>query len=261
MADSISDAVEAKPVSVSAAGARSRKWSVYWGWNRARYSASDIHFSGVDHDFTLSGVNAHDSPTPVSLDSIFHTYLNPGRLSIPQTNLRLAYQYDDDSAFALNLDHMKYVMTAYQVAPISGTIQGVAKSGNQTLSPDFLQYEHTDGLNVISAEYEKQMPLKVFGPQWPTRLFGLVGLGVVMPKSNVTLAVLNQPRNDEFHFAGVSAHVGAGIETDLFDRFFVRTAVKVGRVDLPDVWTSARGDKASQAFNYSEWLLAAGVRF
>ena len=82
-----------------------------------------------------------------------------------------------------------------------------------------------------------------------------------MPKSNVTLGFANQPRNDQFHIAGYSAHVGLGIEADLSSRFFVRTAGKFGYVNLPDVWTSARHDKASQKFNYSELILAAGVRF
>lgn len=239
----------------------SHRWSVSWGWNRSVYTASDIHFHGVDHDFTLSDVQAHDSQTLLTLNSVFHTFLNPGRITIPQTNLRLAYQLDAHTAIALNLDHMKYVVTEGQSVPIAGSIAGTDRTGAQTLSADFLKYEHTDGLNVLSLEGEQQWPIELFGAGWPTRAFGLAGAGVVVPKSNVTLGFAGQPRNDQFHVAGYSLHVGAGIETDLSERFFVRNTVKVGHVDLPDVWTSARHDKASQRFRYAEWLLAVGMRF
>ncbi len=34
------------------------KFFVYWGWNWASYSNSDIRFKGADYDFTLSNVRA-----------------------------------------------------------------------------------------------------------------------------------------------------------------------------------------------------------
>ena len=33
-------------------------WSFEWGWNNESYSKSDIHFKGIDHQFTLFGVRA-----------------------------------------------------------------------------------------------------------------------------------------------------------------------------------------------------------
>ena len=36
-------------------------WSIEWGWNNESYGKSDIHFKGVDHDFTLYGVRAADT--------------------------------------------------------------------------------------------------------------------------------------------------------------------------------------------------------
>ena len=124
------------------------RWSFSWGWNRETYSTSDIHFWGKDHDFTLYDVHAHDKQSPTKF--VFRTYLNPGKITIPQTNARLAYQWDEDEALALNLDHMKYVMTTNQTVPISGQIYGVPQSGTQVLSPDFMSYEHTDGPNVLT---------------------------------------------------------------------------------------------------------------
>ena len=235
------------------------RFSVSWGWNRSAYSNTDIHFSGQDHNFTLKNVQASDKPSPFNFD----TYLNPGNMTLPQTNARVAYQYDDDTAFALNLDHMKYVVRDNQSVPISGQIQGTNRSGTINLNPDtFGHYEHTDGLNIITLEYEKQKQVDWFGAGMPSRLFGLVGAGVVYPKSNVTLAITGRPRNDQFHVAGYSLGVGTGLEVDVYSRFFVRTTAKVGYVNLPDVRTSALPtDKASQSFYFAELILALGVRF
>ena len=238
-----------------------KKWTVYWGWNRAAYSNGDIHFTGKDHDFTLRSVYATDMPTPANWDGITRFYLNPGAITIPQTNLRVGYQWDASTAIALNLDHMKYVMKQNQTVAIDGQINGVAQSGGKMLTSDFLTFEHTDGLNVLSIEIEKQRALDLFGPSMRSKGFVLAGVGVVIPKSNVSMAMVGRARNDEFHFAGYSAGVGAGLEVDVWKDVFFRTAYKVGIVNMPDVLTSSEGDKASHRFNYNEVLVAVGMRF
>ena len=253
-------AVESKIHSAAARdAANAKKWSVYWGWNRSNYSNSDIHFWGDGHDFTIKNAQASDMQTDIS--HLFNIYLNPSEITIPQTNLRVAYQYDADTAIALNLDHMKYVMTIGQVAEVVGTANGAVLSGTREINDNFVAFEHTDGLNVISLEIEKQRPIDLFGPAFPARVFALAGIGIVIPKSNVTMTVIGQTRNDEFHVAGYSAGLGAGLEVDFYKDFFFRTAYKFGYVNLPDVLTSARGDKASHHFTYNEILIAAGMRF
>ncbi len=238
-----------------------KKWSVYWGWNRSTYSNSDIHFWGADHDFTLKNVAATDIHMDLGVQSFVDTYLNPANITIPQTNFRIAYQYDADTAIALNLDHMKYVMSADQVVHMQGYSPGQTWNGDKKLTTDFLNFEHTDGLNIISIELEKQRPVQWFGPGVKSRVFALAGVGVALPKSNVTLNFLGRVRNDEFHFAGYSAGVGAGLEVDFCKDFFVRSAYKAGLVNLPDVLTSSKGDKAAHRFSYEELLVVFGARF
>jgi hypothetical protein len=246
---------------ISNTTSNAKKWSLYWGWNRSIYSKSDIHFSGVDHDFTLKNVEAVDRQNDVSLDSIFNVFLNPANISIPETNARLAYQLDGNTAVALNLDHMKYVVVQDQSVPISGQINGVTQSGNQVIAADWMTYEHTDGLNVVSLEYEKQQPVDWLGDANNARVFGLVGIGVLIPKTNARMGMVGQERNDEFHLAGYSVGVGAGFEADFWKNYFFRCAYKLGYINMPDVQTSARGDKASQSFYYNELLMALGIRF
>ncbi|MCF8168537.1 MAG: hypothetical protein K9K38_10505 [Rhodoferax sp.] len=238
-----------------------KKWSVYWGWNRSTYSDTDLHFWGRDHDFSLRSVAARDMQSEAGWNGIAQHFLNPGSITIPQTNLRVAYQWNVDTAVALNLDHMKYVMDQNQMVPISGQIGGVQQSGQKLLTENFLTFEHTDGLNVLTLELEKQRAVDWFGSQRHGKLFGLVGVGVVLPKSNVTMGMVGRSRNDEFHFAGYSAGFGAGLELDVWKDVFFRTAYKLGYVNLHDVLTSSEGDKASHNFSYKELLIAVGLRF
>jgi opacity protein-like surface antigen len=238
-----------------------KRWSIYWGWNRSNYSKSDIHFKGTDHDFTLKNVEATDLQTDVTTKDIFTYYLNPAGMTIPQTNLRLAYQWDADTAIALNLDHMKYVVVQDQSVDINGQIRGVNQAGDQVIADNWLNYEHTDGLNIVSLEYEKQRQVGWFGSGHRSKVFANVGLGIVIPKTNATMHMIGQSRNDEFHAAGYSASVGFGLEVDVYKDVFFRTAYKYGYVNLPDVLTSARGDKASQHFTFNELIIAVGMRF
>lgn len=90
------------------------KMFVFWGWNRASYSNSDIHFKGANYDFILSDVKAKDRITPFS----FYDYLNPTRITIPQTNFRIGYFFHDNYSVSIGVEHMKYVMTPYQLSLI-----------------------------------------------------------------------------------------------------------------------------------------------
>lgn len=239
------------------------KWSLEWGWNNESYAKSDIHFKGIDHQFTLFGVRGTDTQKTLTPQTLFNTYLNPGRITIPQTNARIAYQFTSDAALALNLDHMKYVVADGQTVSASGQYlqKNYLVSGQQYLSPAFMHYEHTDGLNVISIEYEKKYPITAMPANLKARFFTLVGAGIVIPKSNITMTMVGQVRNDKFHLAGTNLDLAGGLEVDFSKDYFVRTTYKVGRVNLSDVITSARQDKASQKINYQEASLTLGLRF
>ena len=253
---------DASPSPLQAAASASRKWSVYWGWNRSTYSNSDIHFWGADHDFTLSSVKANDMQADVTTENIFGTFLSPANMTLPQTNLRVAYQVSPDTAWAINLDHMKYVVTPDQTVAFSGRINNDPQAGaTRTLSTNYLNFEHTDGLNVVTVEYEKQYPVTQWKAPFASRWVALVGAGIVYPKTNVTLNMVGRSRNDQFHLAGYSAGGGVGWEADFLDSWFFRSMFKMGYVTLPDVLTSSQGDKASHNFTYNEFLLAFGKRF
>jgi hypothetical protein len=66
------------------------KFFFYWGGNRGYYSTSDIRFTGADYDFTLNNATAHDRPKGYHID-----YINPSKITIPQTNFRMGYFFND----------------------------------------------------------------------------------------------------------------------------------------------------------------------
>ncbi len=91
------------------------KFYFYWGGNRDYFTKSDIRFQGDNYDFTLYDVEAQDKPKGWHID-----YINPARMTIPQTNLRVGYFLTDNYNISLGVDHMKYVMNQDQAVRYSG---------------------------------------------------------------------------------------------------------------------------------------------
>ncbi len=137
---------------------RKNSFFVTWGYNRSHYNDTDIRFKGDDFDFKLEGVSAHDDPSPFEGD----IYLNPLKFTIPQFDFRAGFFIGENTSISLGWDHMKYVVTRYQSARITGTISstfsedeaGTYNDQRFDLRPSFLQLEHTDGLNFVRAGVE-----------------------------------------------------------------------------------------------------------
>lgn len=241
------------------------QWYGYWGWNRAQYSDSDIHFTGDDHDFTLHNTSAKDRQNEVTTSSIFDRYLSPMNLTIPQYNYRAGYFIADNWAISLGFDHMKYVVESDQVVAMTGTIStpGFEKTDpsreNKLLDGSFMNFEHTDGLNMISVETEYFHSLWSHGKDFDLAVFAGAGFGAMVPKTNVKM--LNYKRNDEFHLAGYATSIKTGFEFTFFHNWFFRGLVKFGYTNLGDVLTTSKGDKAAQSFYFEEYIGAIGYRF
>jgi hypothetical protein len=253
-----------------------RKGSYYaaWGYNRSTYANSDIHFVGNGYDFTLAKVVATDAPTP--FDG-FTTYLNPNLFSVPQFNLHAGYFIKDNLSISVGWDHMKYVMVSDQASHISGTIGAQVSNPAYTINPgyvgnynntpftinskDFLRFEHTDGFNYASIELEYYTPLWEPGVgklelEWVNG----VGLGAVVPRSDVRLFTLG--RNNYWNLAGAGASVKSGLRLNLTKLLFFETTVKGGYTTLWDIRTTGQtGDSANQRIWFGEIYGALGFSF
>lgn len=234
---------------------------VFWGWNRAAFSKSDIRFKGDGYDFTLNNVVAHDRPSEVSWD-----YVNPGEISKPQFNFRLGYFIKDNLAIVVGTDHMKYVMDQEQTVDFSGKISdpkyaAMVQNGQINLADsEFLTFEHTDGLNYVNAGLEKYKNLlnkKNFDILWS---YG-AGIGVLFPKSNVKL--FDNERSDRFHVAGFGLDARTNINFIFWDRIMARVEGKFGYINMPDIKTTLNNkpDKASQDFVFYQVNFGVGYMF
>lgn len=247
------------------------KFFIYWGGNRESFSKSDIHFKGDDYDFTLYDVQASDKPKGWSID-----YVNPARMTIPQTNLRIGYFINDHYNIAIGVDHMKYVMNQNQIATIGGVVgssypdhAGVyLPSGNNTIDltdGTFLKFEHTDGLNYVHTEFSRVDDIsKYFGirntDKFQINITEGVGGGVLYPKTNATL--LGKDRHDDFHISGYGVSAKVGLNFTFFKYFFLQTEIKGGYIDMNDIrTTSSSSDKASQHFTFFQRIIAFGGIF
>mgnify|MGYP001289352353 CR=1 FL=1 len=250
----------------------------YWGGNRAKYSKSDIHFKGKNYEFTLQDVTSRDKPKGWHID-----YINPARMTNPQTNFRLGYYIHDNYRVSLGVDHMKYVVVRPQNVNISGYINfnGV-EDGDATYNgtynndiinladtvgpdghPDFFQFEHTDGLNYINTEISRVDDMGEYLKLNPSKLqlntLAGIGFGGLYPKTNAT--VIGKKRNDEFHWAGygVSAKVGLGLV--FFNNIQIQTELKGGYINMPWIKTTSDGDSAKQNFWFLQHNITIGYVF
>jgi len=244
---------------------------VSWGGNRESFSRSDIHFQGDNYNFTIEDVSAHDKPKGWHVD-----YINPARMTIPQTNFKVGYFISDNYAISIGVDHMKYVMDNNRSRKINGTINlpitelgaqfnGTYNGSGYLVSEDFLLFEHTDGLNYVNAEFSRHDDLSSLLGITNTDKFQInisegIGLGLLYPKTNTTL--LNKDRYDQFHVSGFGASVRVGLNFTFFKHFFIETDLKGGFINMNDIRTTKNtNDKASQKFFFLQRIISVGGIF
>ncbi len=234
---------------------------VFFGWNRAAYSNSDIHFKGNGYDFQLNNVTAQDRPTKFGI-----VYINPGWFTVVQYNFRAGYFIKDNLALVLGIDHMKYVMDQNQTVGFKGHISdpeyaGMVQNGQVNLADEkFLTFEHTDGLNYENLGLERYQSLvnkKNVDLVWS---YG-AGIGFMFPKSNVKL--FGNERSDRFHVAGLGTDIRASLNLVLWDHVMVRLEGKAGYINMWDIKTTLNNkpDKAQQDFVFGQVLAGIGYTF
>ncbi len=237
-----------------------------WGYNREKYSNSDIHFSGQielenktvkDYDFVIHQAEASDKP---DFDALLK---DPLQITIPQYSYRIGMFLNEkrNAAVELNFDHTKYVVNDWQTARVSGTIFGQTVDKDMLLNPDnFVHFEHTNGANFLQANYVRQWNLlenKAKNRPLLTAI-GKIGAGIVIPKTDVTL--WGKRLDNEFHIAGYVASAEAGVRYYPFQRFFLEATGKSGFANYTNVLTVDSG-KANHSFWYVEGLFLIGYEW
>ncbi|MFV8379583.1 hypothetical protein [Flavobacterium sp. LB3R33] len=242
------------------------KFFVSWGGNRDSYSKSDVTFRGKDYNFTLENIQAHDKPKGWHVD-----YINPSRMTIPQTNFRLGYFINDHYSVAIGVDHMKYVMTQDKAVnidgyyPNPGSYNELLPNNQVLLTEEFLLYEHTDGLNYVNSEFSRHDDISSIFKIGNTdkiqvNLTEGVGFGLLYPKTNTTL--LGKERHDDFHVSGYGTSLKAGLNVTFFKHFYIQGELKGGYINMQDIRTTQSSeDSASQDFFFFQRIIAVGGIF
>jgi hypothetical protein len=233
-----------------------------WGYNRALYSKSDISFSGTGIDFTLNDVVAKDRPTPFNFQDYFVA------VTIPQFVMSGGYFFKDNWSISLGTDHMKYVMKKDQDVTINGIIDSSATTeyagiyNNQSISlkPEFLRYEHTNGLNYINTGLEHYDVL------WDAKKGAAklavvegISLSVLYPRSDVD--IFNVEGTNIFHVAGWGAALHLGFRFNILKNLYIFWNHKGGYISLPDVLCEINKYKAKQNFFFYQTALSLGYNW
>lgn len=242
------------------------KFFISWGGNRDSYTKSDITFRGKDYNFTLDNVQAHDKPKGWHVD-----YLNPARMTIPQTNLKLGYFINDHYSVAIGVDHMKYVMTQDKAVnidgyyPNPGSYDELLPNDQVLLTEEFLTFEHTDGLNYVHTEFSRHDDISSIFKIGNTdkiqvNLTEGVGFGLLYPKTNTKL--LGKERHDDFHVSGFGASLKAGLNVTFFKHFYIQGELKGGYINMQNIRTTTSSeDSASQEFFFFQRIISFGGIF
>jgi len=254
---------------------------INFGYNRAWYNKSDIHFTGQGHDFVLNNVRAVDRPTPIGL-----VYIGPTTWSIPQFNFHLGYFFSDQYSIAIGWDHMKYIANDLQYVKMNGWVDpGAVADGEirenmqqlnglyasngiyqdvliQMTPDDFVHVEHTDGLNYASIEVDRYLEL------WQSSkhkklgftLVGGLGSGLVIPRTDSHL--FGSGDNHYWNLAGWGASAKIGFQFNLTKHIYFQTDIKYGHLQLNNIHTTnfLKADKAKQHIVFYESLWQIGFR-
>ena len=242
------------------------KFFFFWGGNRESFSKSDITFKGENYDFTLNNVAADDKPKGWHID-----YVNPSRMTIPQTNFRMGYFISDKYNISIGVDHMKYVLRQNVAAdftgyyPNQGTFGETLPDNQVLLTEDFLTFEHTDGLNYIHTEFSRMDDfsnvLKIKNTdKIQINLTEGIGAGIMLPKTNTKL--IGKERHDNFHISGFGVSAKVGINITFFKYFFIQSELKAGFINMNNIRTTNNvNDKAQQNILFLQRIIAFGGIF
>ncbi len=261
--------VEVSPLA-TATTKKTRKGNIYlmWGYTRATYSKSTIHFedhsntyypqTGKYHnyDFTIYDAKAHDRPDFDGIKDVVN-------ITIPQFVARGGYYFNNKKDFGIeiNYDHTKYVVTNYQTVRIKGTFNGVPVDKDTILNPDsLLHFEHTDGANFWMVNFIKRWKLYEPSKNFNVGFVVKPGAGIVYPRTDVTM--LGTRLNNNWHIAGWIVGVESGLRIEFLKHGVFEFMAKGTYADYRNVLVLGKGNgKANHHFFTGQLTMTLGGSF
>lgn len=241
------------------------QWYFAWGYTRAWYSKSTIHFKDVSHhyhdytgkeanyDFTLYNVTAKDKPDFDKLPDVIN-------ITIPQYVCHVGYSFNEKWGIELSYDHTKYVVTDWQNARIKGQIDGREIDGDTILNPDrFLHFEHTDGANFWMVNAVRNFKMVEAGRNLQLSWVVKPGAGVVIPRTDVT--IFGERLNNNWHLAGWIVGIETGLRAQFFKNGFFELVTKGTYADYVQCLVLGKGNGSAKHHFFAGQVTATiGVR-
>ncbi len=237
-----------------------------WGYTRAWYSQSTIHFKDLsnkyhpktgnynNYDFTVYNVSAHDRPKFVWQRDIIN-------FSIPQFVCHMGIYLNDKWDFELSYDHTKYVVDDWQHTKITGQIFGKPVNGDTIMEPNhFLHFEHTDGANFAMFS-----PVRKFKLLKKDGIFSLnavlkPGAGFVYPRTDVTL--FGEELNNNWHIAGWIVGAEGGVRMRFWDKLCLEITGKYTYANYARCLVLGAGNgRASHQIRTTQFTVMLGYQF
>ena len=238
----------------------------YWGYNRTRYTKSDIRFVGPGYDFTLANAEAHDEQAILSSNN----YLRLSNLTVPQFNVRMGYYFRDNWAISFGYDHMKYIFADNNEVFLSGEIDpGIDNvtnwSGTYDAEPIItnrkqFHYENSDGMNFIRLELTRTDTWLRYGNRDQFQVSTNLGfsLGGILSFNDFRFAGSTTKRTISMSGVGTALHFSPRFE--FFRHVFIQPTVSAGLIRQGKVRT--RPNNASsfvqQSLGYAEFNTVVG---
>ena len=237
----------------------------YWGYNRSKYTKSNMRFVGPGYDFTLQGAKAHDNPS-----SEAQTYFNINTITVPQFSARVGYYIKHHWAISFGYDHMKYIFQDKNEVILSGEIDpGVDNTTNWSgvyagvpvvTDRENFHYENSDGLNYLRFELLRTDLLVAFGAkdQFAISSNFSVGAGSILSFNDFNFAGQKNLRTISLSGYGISGH--ASLRFEFFRHVFIQTKLGGGLNHQLKVRTRPNDPSSfvKQAYGYGSFDTSVG---
>lgn len=245
---------------------KERQFYVTWGYNRAFYKPSDIHFKGDGYDFILRQAKAEDMPEKFS-----DVYFNINQFTVPQFQFRLGYYLSKNTAVSAGWDHMKYHLIPVQLISIDGYIDPAKYpdpdySGNFNntsilYTGKFMDYHHSDGFNFVRLAIEQRIPFwSVLNGKMIAAMNGSASMGAMVPWTDFTFFGLHH--RNKLHVAGYGASLSAAFRLEFMQYLFLQLSAQAGWCNMPDIMLEDHlPSRASQKITFLErsWSLGGYI--
>lgn len=226
---------------------------VQWGYNRDKFTKSDIHITGDGYDITVYDVVARDQPD-------FDYYKkNPWDITIPQNSYRIGFYLNKKQTHAieLNYDHAKYVQVDGQTLRMKGRIGETQIDQDTFLGNYVVHVEHTNGANFYQINYVGLAELKhsVKRDKPLASVVWKAGGGLVIPKSFVIL--FYEKLDNKYTVAGYVFSGEVGVRFYPLKNLFLEATVKGGYANYINALGLDNG-KVSHSFGFGEVIGLVG---